>query len=192
MKNTNLKIIDLALVDLKPYESNPRLNQEAVPYVKKSIEQFGFLVPIVVDKDNVIICGHTRYLAANELGMGSVPCVRAEELTQKEAQAFRLIDNKVSEIAQWNFDVLDKEIFNLGDDFDMQEFGFELPQETNPMEELSDELGDGDVLERDDLDKSKITIEIPRDKLALVRGYRSKNGDEAIVDFIIKTAEENQ
>lgn len=192
MKNTNLKIFNINIADLKPYESNPRLNKEAIPYVKKSIERFGFLVPIVIDNENVIICGHTRYLAAKELNMGSIPCVRAEELTPKEARAFRLIDNKVSEIAQWNFDILDSEIFELGDDFDMQEFGFEIPQEANPMEDLSNELGDCDVLEREDLDKSKITIEIPRDKLSLVRGYRSKNGDDVIVDFIIKTAEENQ
>ena len=120
-----MNIVEINLMDLKPYEKNPRLNDEAVKYVKESIKEFGFKVPIVVDKNNVIVAGHTRWKASKELGLTKVPCVIADDLNEEQIKAFRLADNKVAEKSEWNFDLLDEE---LGDilNLDMSDFGFEL------------------------------------------------------------------
>lgn len=110
------------LNDLVMYENNPRQNEKAVPYVKNSIQKFGFLVPIVIDSNNVIAAGHTRYLASKELGLAEVPCIRASGLTQEQIGAFRLADNKVAEQAGWDADLLAEEMSiyrNAGMDFTM-------------------------------------------------------------------------
>lgn len=109
--------------DLKPYENNPRFNDEAVEYVAKSIKEFGFKVPIVIDKNGVIVAGHTRYKASMELGLKEVPCIVADDLTDEQVKAFRLADNKVSEQASWNYDLLNIELDDILD-LDMEEFGF--------------------------------------------------------------------
>lgn len=85
-----MNIIELKIKDLKPYENNPRRNDDAVDYVANSIKQFGFKVPIVIDKDNNIVCGHTRYKAAKKLKIESIPCVIADDLTEEQIKAFRL------------------------------------------------------------------------------------------------------
>ena len=84
----DLKIERLKIGELKPYENNPRHNDEAVQYVANSIREFGFKVPIIIDKDNVIIAGHTRLKAAELLGLEEVPCIRADDLTEEQAKAF--------------------------------------------------------------------------------------------------------
>ena len=109
--------------DLKPYVNNPRLNDDAVEYVANSIKQFGFKVPMVIDKDNVIVAGHTRFKASLELGLKEVPCIIADDLTDEQIKAFRLPDNKVSEKADWNIELLDEELNDL--DIDMTDFGFD-------------------------------------------------------------------
>ena len=134
-----MNIIDLKLKDLKPYENNPRRNDNAVEYVENSIKQFGFKVPLVIDKDNVIVCGHTRYKAAKKLKIESVPCVIADDLTEEQIKAFRLADNKVGELAEWDFDLLGEELDGIFD-IDMSEFGFELNlDEEEPTEIVEDE-----------------------------------------------------
>mgnify|MGYP002514876955 CR=1 FL=1 len=92
-----MKIVNKKIEELKPYENNPRFNDDAVEYVAKSIKEFGFKVPMVIDKNNTIITGHTRYKAALELGLEEVPCIIADDLTEEQIKAFRLSDNKVSE-----------------------------------------------------------------------------------------------
>lgn len=109
--------------DLHPYENNPRKNDEAVKYVVESIKEFGFKVPIVVDSKNVIVAGHTRWKAAKKLGMKEVPCVVADDLSEKQIKAFRLADNKVGEFAEWDDDLLIQELQDL--DVSMEVFGFE-------------------------------------------------------------------
>lgn len=94
---------------IKPYKKNPRNNKKAVKYVAKSIEEFGFRSPIIVDKNHVIICGHTRYSAAKKLGLTDVPVIVADDLTDEQVKAYRLADNKVSEKATW--DEADKRSF---------------------------------------------------------------------------------
>ena len=109
--------------EIRPYENNPRRNDGAVDAVAASIKNFDFNQPIVVDKNGVIIVGHTRYKAAQKLGMTEVPIIRADDLTEEQAKAYRLADNKTAELAEWDFAKLDEELAEL--DFDMSEFGFD-------------------------------------------------------------------
>lgn len=120
--NIILKNVD----EIIPYEKNPRKNDGAVKYVKKSIKQFGFKVPIVIDSEGVIVAGHTRYKASLELGLKSVPCIVADDLTSKQIKAYRLADNKTAEFAEWDFNILEAELFDLKLSFNMDDFGFEI------------------------------------------------------------------
>lgn len=118
-----MKIIEKKLTDIKPYENNPRHNDNAVEYVAASIDEFGFKVPIVIDKNSVIVAGHTRYKAAEKLGLEKVPCIIADDLTPEQIKAYRLADNKVSELSTWDGDRLNIELHEL-EMLDMQTFGF--------------------------------------------------------------------
>lgn len=118
-----MNIVEKKIEELVPYENNPRNNDDAVAPVAESIKQFGFKVPIVIDSNNVIITGHTRLLAAKQLGLKTVPCIVADDLTPEQVKAFRIADNKVGEQADWNFDKLKTEINDLGN-FDWTDFGF--------------------------------------------------------------------
>lgn len=131
------KIVVLPIDEVRPYEKNPRKNSGAVKYVKESIRQFGFKVPIVIDSNRVIVCGHTRLLAAKSLGMTEVPCIMADDLTDDQIKAFRLADNKVGEFAEWDMDLLGGELDDIADasDIDMEALGFD--PELDP-----DQLGD--------------------------------------------------
>ena len=117
------KITIMALTDITPYENNPRNNEEAVEKVTNSIKEFGFNQPIVVDKDNVIIVGHTRYLAAQKLGLTEAPVIVAGNLSDEQARAYRLADNKTGELAGWDFEKLALELEQI-EDINMSDFGF--------------------------------------------------------------------
>ena len=123
--------------DLIPYINNPRNNDAAVDAVASSIKHFGFKVPIVVDKFNEVVNGHTRLKAANKLGLEEVPCIIADDLTDKQIKAFRLADNKVSELAEWDFELLEAELGLL--DFDMEQFGFDEVLNDINIDDLWDE-----------------------------------------------------
>ena len=112
--------------ELTPYDKNARKNDATVPYLVNSIKRFGFRVPLVIDAKGVVVCGHTRLKAALNMGMTKVPCVVADDLTKAEIKAFRLADNKISEMSGWDFDALDLELQELKIDFDgdMVDFGF--------------------------------------------------------------------
>lgn len=118
-----MEIIEKKLNEIKPYENNPRKNDKAVEAVANSIAEFGFKVPIVIDKDGVIVAGHTRYKAARKLGLKTIPCVIADDLSEEQIKAFRLADNKVGELAGWDFEMLDMELIGV-DGIDMEQFGF--------------------------------------------------------------------
>ena len=124
-----MKITNMKLADIYPYDKNPRFNDEAVEAVANSIKEFGWRSPIVVDKDHVIICGHTRFKAAQRLGLDVVPVHVADNLTPEQVQAYRIADNKTGEIAEWNYDLLPVEIKELQEkDFDLSLLGFDTDE----------------------------------------------------------------
>lgn len=132
-----MKVEQKPVKDLIPYINNPRHNDAAVDAVASSIAEFGFKVPLVIDKNNVIITGHTRLKAAKKLGLETVPVVIADDLTEAQIKAFRLADNKVAEIAEWDEDLLKIELEELADlDFDMGDFGFEYQEEEKSPEDI--------------------------------------------------------
>ena len=154
--------------DLIPYINNPRNNENAVDKVASSISEFGFKNPIIIDKNNVVINGHTRLLASKKLGLKEVPVIVADDLSEAQVKAFRIADNKTSEYAEWNeellkieleqledmnfdlectgFDMDDiEQMLNLGFDYSEDEFGedFELPSgDKNPIQQISFTLHD--------------------------------------------------
>ena len=134
-----MEIINKKLTEIKPYEKNPRRNDEAVEYVANSIKEFGFKVPIVIDKDGTIVAGHTRYKASKKLGLKEVPCIVADDLNEEQIKAFRLADNKVGEIAEWDFDLLNDELFDI-EKINMEEFGFDLNFDEEEKEIVEDEV----------------------------------------------------
>ncbi len=127
-----MQIMYKKLNELKPYKNNPRKNDHAVDAVAESIKEFGFKVPCVIDVDGEIIAGHTRLKAAKKLCLKEIPCVIADDLTDEQVKAFRLADNKVGEIAGWDFEILDSEIENLQNEgINMEEFGFQIQDDVD-------------------------------------------------------------
>ncbi len=135
-----MNILQLPLEEVHPYENNPRKNDNAVDAVAASIRQYGFLVPLVISADHEIITGHTRYKAAGRLGLPTVPCVIADELTDEQIKAFRLVDNKVGELAQWDVDLLPLELADIAQDLSV--FGFESISEEEFGEEFTLDSGE--------------------------------------------------
>lgn len=142
-----MNVIDVGIDEITEYDNNPRDNEKAVEPLARSIQQFGFKQPLVIDRDGVIVVGHTRYKAAIRLGYETVPCVIADDLTDEQVKAFRIADNKTGELAEWDFGKLETELSALAEtDIDMKEFGygdFELEMLT---EDLSPEKFDPDEI----------------------------------------------
>ena len=193
-----MEIINKKIEELKPYENNPRFNDDAVEYVANSIKEFGFKVPIVIDKDNTIVAGHTRYKASIKLGLDEVPCIVADDLNEEQIKAFRLADNKVSEKAEWDFNMLDAEIADL--DIDMEDFGFEkldiniddygtdfnLPDgEKNEMETMSF------CLHRNQKLLIEEALEMVKDDIFETFGNENKNGN-AIYEVVRQWVEQKK
>ena len=120
-----MQITQIKISEIKPYAKNPRRNAKAVDAVANSIKEFGFKVPVIIDGNGEIVAGHTRLLAAQKLGLTEIPCVIADDLTERQIKAFRLADNKTHELSEWDFDLLEAELENMFD-FDMSDFGFDL------------------------------------------------------------------
>ena len=135
-----MNIIEKPINEVIPYEKNPRINDNAVPAVMKSIEEFGFKVPIVIDKNGTIVTDHTRLKAAKKFGMKTVPCIVADDLTPEQIKAFRLADNKVAEAAEWDMELLNEELDGIVD-IDMSDFNFS---------DITDSPSSEDVVEDDD------------------------------------------
>jgi hypothetical protein len=127
-----MQIVEMNIDDIIPYDKNPRDNDSGVGVVANSIKEFGFKVPIVVDKNNIIINGHTRLKASRKLGLDKIPVIVANDLSPEKANALRLVDNKTSEFSSWN-DLLNSELEDLQKYFDMTDFGFD------PIEGLDNE-----------------------------------------------------
>lgn len=176
-----MEIIYKKLDELKPYEKNPRKNEDAVEYVANSIKEFGFKVPIIVDENNIIIAGHTRYKASKKLGIKEVPCIIADDLTEEQIKAFRLADNKVSEKAKWDTDLLGMELDSLFDVIDMNKFGFPVQIEN---------------IDGDEEGEEKITKELGEaNNYVVLQFYTDLEWDEAQVLLgleRVQTGEENE
>lgn len=132
-----MEIITMPIGEVIPYEKNPRNNDNAVKYVAESIKEFGFKSPIIIDNNGVIICGHTRHKAAIKLGLEEVPCIVADDLTEEQVRGLRLADNKVAEMAEWDFDLLTEELDGIFD-IDMEAFGFDFDID-EPQEVIEDD-----------------------------------------------------
>ncbi len=135
-----MKIQTIPLKDIHPYARNPRKNDEAMKNVAASIRQFGFLVPLVIDRNHEIVAGHTRYKAAQFLGLKEVPCVIADELTEDQIKAFRLADNKVGEMAQWDMDLLPLELADIV--MPMTDFGFQAISDDDFSDQFTLDAGE--------------------------------------------------
>ena len=160
-----MKVQEMKLADITPYENNPRNNEEAVEYVANSIREFGWQQPLVVDKDLVIIAGHTRYKAALKLGLDSAPVVIADSLTEEQVKAYRLADNKTAEAATWNEEALLAELGEIG--IDMTMFGFDPKM-------IAGE--DPEVVE-DDVPDVEETTETKRGDIFILGDHRLMCGD---------------
>lgn len=142
-----MELIYKNITELHPYEKNPRKNDKAVKYVANSIQEFGFKIPIVIDKDNVIVAGHTRLRAAEKLGLDTVPCIIADDLSDDQIKAFRVADNKTAEFAEWDFNLLDEELKDIAE-VDMSLFGIDLSafgNDNDQPEEPEDETLSEDI-----------------------------------------------
>lgn len=157
-----MKIEMLDTLSLIPYARNARINDATVSSVAASIKEFGFKNPIIIDKENIIIAGHTRHKAAQQLGLVSVPCIRAEDLTPEQAKAFRILDNKIQERSEWNNELLQIELLELEKigfefdpfevEFDLGDFGINQTSEEDDFEIPEDDkiqtsINLGDVIE---------------------------------------------
>lgn len=129
------EFVIMELTRLKPYEHNPRKNDKAVDALAQSIRASGFRAPILIDEDGVILAGHTRYKAAKKLGLKAAPCVIYHDMTENQKRAYRIADNKINELAKWDFDELDAEL----DDIDWGEL------EADAGEIDWGELADGEI-----------------------------------------------
>jgi len=133
-----LDIINIELKQLERYKNNPRFNEQAVDAVANSIKTFGWKVPIVVDKNYVIVAGDTRYQAAQKLGLKEVPCIIASDLNEEQIRGFRLADNKVGELAEWDFAKLEEELMTI-QNIDMSEFEFDMSMFEEELDDVEKE-----------------------------------------------------
>ena len=172
--------LELSIDDLIPYIRNPRKNDEAATKVAASIKEFGFKQPIVVDKNMIIVAGHTRLLAAQKLGLKKVPVIIADDLTESQIKAYRIADNRVAEEAEWDYDLLKLEINDLVDlDFDLIETGFSQDELDNILNEKTDGLTDPDEVPE--------APEEPTTKLGdiyILGNHRLMCGDSTSIDAV--------
>lgn len=176
----NMAIVMKKIAEIRPYDNNPRHNEAAVDAVASSIKEFGWKQPLVIDKDNVIVVGHTRYLSAKKLGLNEVPCLIADDLTEEQIAAYRLVDNKTNELATWDFERLKAELEGISD-IDMSQFGFE---------ELEASLDD---VKDDDFDEKGAISETPYSKrgdVFVLGNHRLMVGDSTLKEDVDKLCEE--
>ena len=153
-----LRVKYVPISDVRPYEGNPRRNDQAVDAVAASLREFGWRQPIVVDADGTIVVGHTRYKAALSLGMDEVPVVVASDLTPEQIAAYRLADNRVGELAEWDSELLAQELDGLAD-LDMSQFGFDSGETLTgaDIDALFDD-GGGDCVDVPDISMDGIDL----------------------------------
>lgn len=169
------KYFSMDINNIKPYENNPRYNEQAVEVVKESIKQCTYIAPIVIDEDNIILAGHTRHKALIDLGYTGVEVIQVTGLTKTQKKKYRLLDNKTNELAEWNFDLLEQELegldfqgFNFG--FDNEEYeSFDIAEDnsTKKVRELKIKVADFEI---------PITEQEQEDFLELFKKYCKEYG----------------
>lgn len=155
----DLTIQNISILELKPYEKNPRNITKAVDKVAESIKEFGFNVPIITDEKKNIVAGHTRYAAAKKLGLEVVPVIILDDLTEDQIKQYRIIDNKTGELSSWDYEKLIFELDSITE-VDMDAFelgGFDDVPEPKEMTNLDD----GEEINLDDFGDDKFEIECP-------------------------------
>lgn len=191
--STKMKIYDFPVGKLIPYENNPRLNDDAVPAVAESIKKFGFKVPMVISKDFVVVTGHTRLKAVKQMGWETVPCIFADDLSEQEVEAFRLADNKVGEIAEWDERALLKELQKIAAEdspLDMGAFGFEDVE--TMLQQLAGETDGTDLselAEDDDVNLDNLLEKEPRiarGEIWQIGRHRLMCGDSTNANDVVK------
>ena len=180
-----MEVKEVRLAQLIPYENNPRKNDRAVEYVMNSIKEFGFQVPIVVDKNNVIIAGHTRAKAGKRLGLEYVPVVVADDLTEEQVRAFRIADNSTGEEASWDWDKLEIELDAIAD-INMEDFGVDILTDSFSVLE---EAGYGVNVQ--ETSTFELSFVIPKEHETVVKGYVAKKGRNELIDLIVQKCEED-
>lgn len=195
-----MKMQEINIDFIKEYENNPRKNDVAIEKVAKSIKEFGFKVPIIIDKNNIIVTGHTRLKAAKQLKMKKVPCIIADDLTPEQVKAFRLADNKVSEYSTWDLDKLQSELIELKViDFNIEDFGFEtknIDTSTANVNEILEKFTDTTTeIKEDDFNIEEAIPEIPITTLGQVwqlGSHRLMCGDSTSLDDVEKLMNGNK
>ena len=175
-----MEIINKKLATLIPYANNPRINDEAVEYVKNSIKEFGFKVPVIIDKNNVIVAGHTRVKACMELGIKDIPCIIADDLTDEQIKAFRLADNKVSEKSMWDYTKLDEELEGILN-IDMKMFDFDTIDESYIDDLLENDFGN----QGDGSETFSVSFTFDKKYEEKILNYIKENGKDKIKSLII-------
>ena len=170
------ELIKMKLKDIRPYEKNPRRNDDAVEAVANSIKEFGMKQPIVVDKDGVIIVGHTRYKALKKLGIKETDVVVADDLTEEQVKAYRIADNSTGELATWDYDLLIPEIEGLS--YDMAQFGLDLT--------TIDTSEPSEVVEDDYVEPEHLEPTVKRGEVYKLGGHFLMCGDSSIPDDLKK------
>lgn len=186
-----MKVETVSVDKIKPYENNPRNNDDAVDAVANSIKEFGWQQPIVVDNGRVIIAGHTRYKAAKKLGYKEVPIVVADKLTEEQVNAYRLADNKVGELAEWDDAELSEELNKILD-INMADFGFKDEPISNVLDKQEDKY-----TQKTDIPQYEVTGEKPKESELvdtskrdyLVQEIKKANLPEDVKKFLILGAQ---
>ena len=185
-----LNVTYVGIQDIIPYENNPRRNEEAVPVVAESIKQFGFRNPMILDKKNVIVAGHTRYEAAKALGMTEVPVIYADDLSEEQVRKFRLVDNKTAEFAEWDIEKLQEELSYL--DFDDYDFGFGFDDDLQEMEDGENSYSQKTEIPQYEPTGNVVTVEMMVDSEkanGLIAEIEQADGiTQEEKDFLIKAA----
>lgn len=187
-----INVIYKNVEELIPYVNNPRDNTDAIDKVASSIKNFGFKVPIVIDNQNEIITGHTRLLASKKLGLKEVPVIVAGDLSEAQVKAFRIADNRVSEYAKWDEDLLKIELEELQDlDFEYDfDFDFELEHDEE-IDSFIDDLMENEFYEQgkiDERDTFNVTFTFDNENKDAIDTFIKENGKQYIVNLITEEA----
>ena len=162
MRNSKLHIVYKNIDDLIPYVNNPKQHsEEQIKKIASSIIEFGFKVPIIIDRNNVIIAGHGRYEAAKKIGLKEVPVIIADDLTPAQVKAFRIADNKVTE-SDWDLESLATELTQLKEfNYDLELTGFDEEEVQSLIDDLAiddffEEKPHDSVSEKEDKDTTTV------------------------------------